>query len=113
MNPDTAPIAEIEEWLAPRLGWTKHPSRQVWYHYEKGHSAHGVLIGPSMDAAIGCLPEGCHWQAYYVNWLCVKPDHWVVEHPRSNDPAKARDELLRLAVKAWMAKEVGRDTNRT
>lgn len=106
MNPVTAPIAEIEDWLAPRLGWIRCPDRLGWYSTGKGLSTHiGVLIGPSMEAAIACLPEGCHWQAYYVNWLCVKPDHWVVEHPRSNDPAKARDELLRLAAKAWQAEE--------
>jgi hypothetical protein len=100
VNPDTAPIAEVEEWLAPRLGWTKHPDKSGWYHDGNGMSTHiGVLIGPSMDAAIACLPPGCYWLGHYSVWLCVG-ENWVVDNDRSRDPAKARDELLRLAAKA-------------
>lgn len=91
MNPDTAPIAKVEAWL---IGKTiPYPACLK------------ATIGPSMDAAIACLPEGCTWQASETLWIAqVGIKQWVTVN-RSNDPATARDELLRLAAKAWMKQE--------
>lgn len=109
MNPDTAPIAEVEAWLAPRLGWHALPDKPGWYSDGKGLSLiAGVLIGPSMDAAIACLPPGCRWACNLCDWIVYPPgplDGRHIEHPRSGDPFAARDELLRLAAKAWMKME--------
>ena len=108
MNPVTAPIAEIEDWLAPRLGWIRCPDRLGWYSTGKGLSTHiGVLIGPSMEAAIACLPPGWKWKCTAHDWSAWGPN-WntgTIEHPRSVHVELARDELLRLAAKAWQAEE--------
>lgn len=109
MNFDTAPIAEIEEWLAPRLGWTKHTDKPGWYYDGNGMSTHiGVLIGPSLGSAIDCLPPGCRWACNWWDWIVYPPcplDGNPIEFPRSKDPAKARDEVLRIAAKAWAKME--------
>jgi len=109
VNPDTAPIAEVEAWLAPGLGWTKHPDKPGWYHDGKGMSTHlGVLIGTSMDAAIGCMPPGSTWVCSSTLWTatitCHGEDQYV-HVSRTNDPFSARDELLRLAAKVRMKME--------
>lgn len=105
MNPDTAPIAEVEAWLAPRLGWHALPDKPGWYSDGKGLSLiAGVLIGPSMDAAVACLPKGRNWSCCDRYWYAYG-DCAPVYTRRSNDPAKARDELLRLACKAWKMME--------
>lgn len=50
MNPDTAPIAEVEAWLAPRLGWINHCGK--WSAPDGNGEYSRPIIGPSMDAAI-------------------------------------------------------------
>ena len=90
MNPDTAPIEEVEAWL---IGKTiPYPACLK------------ATIGPSMDAAIACLPPGWDWSCTAHNWYAVNlhnPQQHV-ELVRINSP---RDELVRLAAKAWMAQE--------
>ena len=110
MNPDTAPIAEVEAWLAPRLGWHALPDKPGWYSDGKGLSLiAGVLIGPSMDAAIACLPPGWYWECEAGAWNAWPEQGPVVgmmvSSERSREPILARDELLRLAAKAWMKME--------
>lgn len=89
MNPDTAPIAEVEAWL---IGKTiPYPACLK------------ATIGPSMDAAIACLPEGWDWTCGPHAWYAMRiADSQEVEVERVNSP---RDELLRLAAKAWMKME--------
>lgn len=97
MNPDTAPIAEVEAWL---IGKTiPYPACLK------------ATIGPSMDAAIACLPDGATWTCSPCFWsarLAGDFTGFAIHHKRSMDPAKARDELLRLAAKAWMKMEEGK-----
>ena len=67
----------------------------------------GVLIGPSMEAAIACLPPGWKWKCTAHDWSAWGRN-WntgTIEHPRSVHVELARDELLRLAAKAWQAEE--------
>lgn len=103
MNPDTAPIAEIEAWLAPRLGWTNYGGK--WNAPDGGGEYSRPIIGPSMDAAIGCLPDGWDWGAALGRWWCHGGPKRNVDVFRSGDPDKTHDELLRLACKAWMVQE--------
>lgn len=87
MNPDTAPIAEVESYLL-----------------ERGMD----ILGRSIDAAIACLPPGCRWACNLCDWIVYPPgplDGRHIEHPRSGDPFADRDELLRLAAKAWQKEE--------
>lgn len=94
MNPDTAPIAEVEAWL---IGKTiPYPACLK------------ATIGPSMDAAIACLPPGCYWECNQDAWYARQIRNGQILRTftdRSGDPAKARDELLRLAAKAWAKME--------
>lgn len=104
MNPDTAPIQEIEAFLLSRVP----ESGPATYHF------HPVDNGPitrhirdTMDAAIACLPPGWKWKCTAHNWSAWGPN-WntgTIEHPRSGHVVLARDELLRLAAKACQAEE--------
>lgn len=100
MNPDTAPIAEIEAWLIERV------SRVNWWVMN-----HGMYIRNTMDAAIACLPPGWEWSCNLTTWNARRWKCGLLFRTfayRSNDPAKARDELLRLAAKAWQKMEEGK-----
>ena len=94
MNPDTAPIAEVEAWL---IGKTiPYPA------------CIKATIGPSIDAAIACLPPGWEWSCNLTTWNARRWKCGLLFRTfayRSNDPTKARDELLRLAAKACQAEE--------
>ena len=101
MNCDTAPIAEVEDWLAPRLGWTKYGDK---WSCDGGGEYNRPMIGHTMEDAIACLPPGWDWSCTAHNWYAVNlhnPQQHV-ELVRINSP---RDELVRLAAKAWMAQE--------
>lgn len=84
MNPDTAPIAEVEAYLL-----------------ERGMD----ILGRSIDAAIACLPPGWYWECEAGAWNAWPEQGPVVgmmvSSERSREPILARDELLRLAAKAW------------
>jgi len=84
MNPDTAPIEEVEAWLAPRLGWHALPDKPGWYSDGKGLSLiAGVLIGPSIDAAVACLPKGRNYSASaWSGWLSMAQHIYGVQTGR-------------------------------
>lgn len=105
MNFDTAPIAEVEEWIAPRLGWTRRADGK-WTIGGDGDFDHPI-IGHAMEDAIACLPPGWKWKCDAHSWSAWGRN-WntgTIEHPRSGHVVLARDELLRLAAKACQAEE--------
>lgn len=106
MNPDTAPIAEIEDWLAPRLGWTRRADGK-WTIGGDGEFDHPI-IGHAMEDAIACLPPGSTWVCSSTLWTATITglgEDQYVHVSRTQDPLAARDELIRLAAKAWQKVE--------
>lgn len=94
MNPDTDPIAEVEAWLIGRR-----------YPYP---ACLDERIGPTIDEALACLPDGATWTCSPCFWITRLAGDFTgnaIHHPRSMDNSKARDELLRLAAKALMKEE--------
>ena len=69
IDPNTASLNELRDWLAERKGWKYIPhfgqAGPVWEHAE----THRLAMHPfpaTLDAAAAAMPEG--WRTYYIGF---------------------------------------------
>ena len=119
MNPHTATLDELRDWLATEDGWSlrKYGRGQMWYPkgwpdcHELLHNEHP--ISPTLDGAASAMPEGWWWQrdlgtepnpqGLLLKWVAcqIGSDRWkIVETRDTGDEITDRYRLAALCVMA-------------
>lgn len=116
MNPHTATLYELRDWLAKEDGWVYLDRKIAWRKKSMMHdpcSNWGHPYPPTLDGAASAMPEGWWWQrdqgtepnpqGLLLKWVAcqIGSDRWkIVETRDTGDEITDRYRLAALCVMA-------------